>query len=46
MLRHVIQRTPNIKTDFKAPCQSLLPTVLSIREERGKQLFPTGVFLG
>jgi len=38
----VIQHTPNIKTDFKALCVSLLQTLLSIRDEEGKQVFPEG----
>jgi 5-carboxymethyl-2-hydroxymuconate isomerase len=38
----VIQHTPNIKTDFKALCLSLLQTLLSIRDEQGKQVFPEG----
>lgn len=38
----VIQHTPNIQTDFKALCLSLLQTLLSIRDEQGKQVFPEG----
>jgi 5-carboxymethyl-2-hydroxymuconate isomerase len=38
----VVQHTPNIDTDFKALCQSLLQTLLSIRDEEGKQVFPEG----
>ena len=38
----VIQHTPNIRTDFKRLCRSLLETLLSIRDAEGLQAFPEG----
>jgi len=40
----VILYTPNIeaKTDVGALCRSLADTMLTIRDEAGKQVFPTG----
>jgi 5-carboxymethyl-2-hydroxymuconate isomerase len=38
----VIHHTPNIKTDFKVLCRTLLETILSIRDDQDKQVFPEG----
>ncbi|TFY98048.1 5-carboxymethyl-2-hydroxymuconate Delta-isomerase [Ramlibacter rhizophilus] len=40
----VILYTPNIepKTDLTALCRALADTMLSVRDEAGKQVFPTG----
>jgi 5-carboxymethyl-2-hydroxymuconate isomerase len=38
----VIQHTPNIDTDFNVLCGTLLNTLLSIRDNQDKQVFPEG----
>ena len=40
----VIQYTPNLdaETDMKALCRALADTLLAVRDEAGKQSFPTG----
>jgi len=34
--------TPNIKTDFDVLCRALCDTLLTIRDEDGKQVYPEG----
>ena len=34
--------TPNIKTDFDALCRTLCSTLISIRDEEGKPVYPPG----
>lgn len=38
----VIVHTPNIGTDFQQLCQSLVDTILAVRDEEGQQVFPEG----
>lgn len=38
----VIVHTPNIKTDFPKLCQTLVDTILGVRDEQGAQVFPEG----
>jgi 5-carboxymethyl-2-hydroxymuconate isomerase len=38
----VIVYTPNIKTDFDVLCRTLCDTLLSIRDEQGKPVYPPG----
>jgi 5-carboxymethyl-2-hydroxymuconate isomerase len=37
-----IQYTPNINTDFNVLCHTLVDTMLAVRDQEGKQVFPEG----